>query len=86
MQSVEVFKRQMKMRESPGNIDLSSRLEAAELKLQELKSSMAVLGKEATSAMAAVEGQQQRLTLQRLIAMVFFFSLLCHLTIRRCFV
>lgn len=31
---------------------------------------MGVLGKEAVAAMTAVEGQQQRLTLQRLIAMV----------------
>ncbi|XP_078441902.1 SH3 domain-containing protein [Wolffia australiana] len=69
-QSVEVFKRQMKVRESPGSLDLVSRLEASEAKLQELKSSMAILGKEAMAAMAAVEAQQQRLTLQRLIAMV----------------
>jgi hypothetical protein len=47
-----------------------SKLEAAEYKLEELKSNMVGLGKEAVSAMAAVEGQQQRLTLQRLIAMV----------------
>ena len=31
---------------------------------------MATMGKEAAAAMAAVEAQQQRLTLQRLIAMV----------------
>jgi hypothetical protein len=36
----------------------------------ELASAMAVLGKEAAAAMTAVEAQQQRLTLQRLIAMV----------------
>lgn len=64
----------MKAREGPGNIDHISRLEAAEAKLQELKSSMVTLGKEATAAMAAVEAQQQRLTLQRLIAMVSFSS------------
>lgn len=46
------------------------KLEAAEAKLQDLKSNMAVLGKEAAAAMAAVEAQQQRLTLQRLLAMV----------------
>ncbi|XP_042006630.1 SH3 domain-containing protein 2-like isoform X2 [Salvia splendens] len=40
------------------------------MKLNELKSNMVTLGKEATSAMAAVEHQQQRLTLQRLIAMM----------------
>lgn len=46
------------------------KLEAAEAKLQELQSSVAILGKEASAAMAAVEGQQQRLTLQRLLVMV----------------
>ena len=38
--------------------------------MQELKANMAVLGKEASAALAAVEAQQQRLTLQRLVAMV----------------
>jgi hypothetical protein len=39
---------------------------------------MNILGKEAAAALAAVEAQQQRLTLQRLIAMVlqFFFTTL----------
>ena len=46
------------------------KLEAAESKLQDLKSNVGILGKEAAAAMAAVETQQQRLTLQRLIAMV----------------
>ena len=65
----------MRARETPGNSDNISKLEAAEAKLQELKSNMAVLGKEASAAMAAVEAQQQRLTLQRLIAMVIFSHL-----------
>lgn len=69
-QAVEVSRRQAKLRESNGNPEISLRLEAAEAKLVELKSNMAILGKEATAAMAAVEGQQQRLTLQRLITMV----------------
>ncbi|ONM05173.1 SH3 domain-containing protein 2 [Zea mays] len=69
-QAIEVSKRQMKLREASGNSDMISRLEAAESKLQELKSNMGVLGKEALAAMTAVEGQQQRLTLQRLIALV----------------
>lgn len=38
--------------------------------MQELKANMAVLGKEAAAALGAVESQQQRLTLQRLVAMV----------------
>lgn len=69
-QVVEVSRRQSRVRESAGNSDVISKLEAAEYKLEELKSNMVGLGKEAVSAMAAVEGQQQRLTLQRLIAMV----------------
>ncbi|XP_078166797.1 SH3 domain-containing protein 2-like isoform X1 [Carex rostrata] len=69
-QAIEVSKRQNKVRESPGNGELITKLEAAEHKLQELKSNMSILGKEAVAAMNAVEGQQQRLTLQRLIAMV----------------
>ncbi|KAJ4759500.1 SH3 domain-containing protein [Rhynchospora pubera] len=69
-QAIEVSKRQNKVRESVGNGELITKLEAAEHKLQELKSNMSVLGKEAVAAMSAVEAQQQRLTLQRLIAMV----------------
>jgi chromosome segregation ATPase len=64
----------MKLREASGNSDMVSRLEAAESKLQELKSNMGVLGKEAVAAMTAVEAQQQRLTLQRLIALVHYLS------------
>ncbi|KAJ6365208.1 hypothetical protein OIU76_030055 [Salix suchowensis] len=69
-QAIEVAKRQAKVREMPGNSELAMKLESAETKLQDLKSNMAILGKEAAAAMAAVEAQQQRLTLQRLIAMV----------------
>ena len=38
--------------------------------MQELQANMAVLGKEAAAALAAVEAQQQRLTFQRLVAIV----------------
>lgn len=69
-QAIELSKRQAKARESTGNADYVLKLETAEAKLQELKSNVATLGKEAAAAMAAVEGQQQRLTLQRLIVMV----------------
>ncbi|KAF5202740.1 Sh3 domain-containing protein [Thalictrum thalictroides] len=69
-QAIEVSKRQVKARESVGNPDYTSKLEVAQAKLQDLKSNMSVLGKEAVVAMAAVESQQQRLTLQRLISMV----------------
>ncbi|KAK6916628.1 SH3 domain [Dillenia turbinata] len=69
-QAIEVSKRQAKAREAIGNADFYAKLEAAESKLHDLKSNTAVLGKEAVAAMAAVEAQQQRLTLQRVIAMV----------------
>ncbi|KAJ7978521.1 SH3 domain-containing protein 2-like [Quillaja saponaria] len=69
-QAIEVSKRQARVREMPGNTENIMKLEAAEAKLQDLKSNMAILGKEAAAAMAAVEAQQQRLTLQRLISMV----------------
>ncbi|KAL8556194.1 hypothetical protein ACS0TY_003836 [Phlomoides rotata] len=69
-QAVEVAKRQAKLREGNAHPDMVFKLEAAETKLQDLKSNVATLGKEAAAAMAAVEAQQQRLTLQRLITMV----------------
>ncbi|XP_059654076.1 SH3 domain-containing protein 2-like isoform X2 [Cornus florida] len=69
-QAIEVSKRQAKVREAMGNPEIVSKLEAAETKLQDLKSNTAILGKEAAAAMTAVEAQQQRLTLQRLIAMI----------------
>lgn len=69
-QAVEVSKRQARVREGTGNPDMLTKLEAAESKLQDLKSNMAILGREAASAMAAVEGQQQKMTLQRLISMI----------------
>lgn len=62
------------MRETNTSLDNISKLEAAERRLHELKSNMSNLGKEAAAAMSAVEGQQQRLTLQRLIAMVYYFG------------
>jgi len=65
----------------PPSAENSMKLEAAEGKLQDLKTNMTTLGKEAAAALAAVEAQQQRLTLQRLIAMV----LQCALTIPQCF-
>lgn len=83
LQVIEVARRQVKVRDFNVDPDNILKLEAAEAKLQELKSNMAKLGKEAAAAMAAVESQQQRLTLQRLIAMVSHSSglaLFCHLS------
>ncbi|KAI9127946.1 hypothetical protein K1719_000939 [Acacia pycnantha] len=69
-QAIEVSKRQAKVRETSGNAEIIMKLEASEAKLQDLKSNTTLLGKEAAAALAAVEALQQRLTLQRLIAMV----------------
>ncbi|KAL8553098.1 hypothetical protein ACS0TY_001667 [Phlomoides rotata] len=69
-QAVEVARRQAKVREGTAHPEMALKLEAGEAKLQDLKSNVATLGKEAAAAMAAVEAQQQRLTLQRLIATV----------------
>lgn len=59
----------MRVREAVSH-ENTAKLHAAESKMQELKSNMAVLGKEAAAALAAVEAQQQRFTFQRLVAMV----------------
>ncbi|KGN65580.1 SH3 domain-containing protein 3 [Cucumis sativus] len=65
----EISRRRARVREfsNPENV---AKLHASEAKMQELKANMAVLGKEASAALAAVDAQQQRLTLQRLVAMV----------------
>eukprot|EP00252_Welwitschia_mirabilis_P005930 TRINITY_DN1651_c0_g1_i1.p1 TRINITY_DN1651_c0_g1~~TRINITY_DN1651_c0_g1_i1.p1 ORF type:complete len:373 (-),score=100.18 TRINITY_DN1651_c0_g1_i1:524-1642(-) len=69
-QLAEIGRRQSRMKEASGNHENRLKLEMAEAKMQELNLNMAVLGKEAIAAMEAVESQQQRLTLQRLTAMV----------------
>lgn len=53
---------------------MAIKLEAAEAKLLDLRSNLATLRKKVVDAMAAVEAQQQRLTLQRLIPMVICLS------------
>ncbi|XP_004293651.1 PREDICTED: src substrate cortactin-like [Fragaria vesca subsp. vesca] len=68
-QAVEVSRRQAKVREIP-NPENVGKLHAAETKMKEVKANMAVLGIEASAALAAVEAQQQRLTFQRLVALV----------------
>ncbi|KAL3616955.1 SH3 domain-containing protein 3 [Castilleja foliolosa] len=68
-QATEVVRRQARVRESPIPENVA-KLHAAETRMQELKANMAVLGKEAAAALAAVESQQQRLTFQRLVTMV----------------
>uniref|UniRef100_A0A5B7BCW7 SH3 domain-containing protein n=1 Tax=Davidia involucrata TaxID=16924 RepID=A0A5B7BCW7_DAVIN len=68
-QAAEVSRRRARVRETPIPENVA-KLHAAEAKMQEIKANMAVLGKEAAAALAAVESQQQRLTFQRLVAMV----------------
>ncbi|PON84989.1 Arfaptin domain/BAR domain/SH3 domain containing protein [Trema orientale] len=68
-QAAEISRRQARVRELP-NPEHVAKLHAAEARMQELKANMAVLGKEASAALAAVESQQQRLTFQRLVALV----------------
>lgn len=75
IQAAEVFRRQARVRESPIPENVA-KLHAAETRMQELKANMAVLGKEAAAALSAVESQQQRLTFQRLVAMVCYYSVL----------
>ncbi|KAK8484993.1 hypothetical protein V6N11_019456 [Hibiscus sabdariffa] len=67
--AAEISRRQARIREAPIPENVA-KLHATEAKMQEIKANMAVLGKEAAAALAAVEAQQQRLTLQRLVAMV----------------
>jgi len=71
VQATEVGKRMVRNKETAGsNPENTFKLQITEQKLGELSASMTVLGNETAATMTAVETQQQRLTLQRLIAMV----------------
>ncbi|THU46205.1 hypothetical protein C4D60_Mb09t02500 [Musa balbisiana] len=67
--AAEISRRQSRVRESPV-LENSTKLQTSEAKMRELKANMAVLGKEAAAALAAVESQQQRQTFQRMLNMV----------------
>jgi hypothetical protein len=69
IQSAEIARRKQRVREAP-LAEHTTKLQQSESKMIEHKASMAVLGKEAAAALAAVESQQQRITLQRLVGMV----------------
>ncbi|KAL6645845.1 hypothetical protein ACP70R_017453 [Stipagrostis hirtigluma subsp. patula] len=69
-QIADVMRKQLKSKESSGNADGSVKLQHAESKLSELRTTLAALGREATAAMEAVEAQQQQVTFERLLAMV----------------
>ncbi|XP_057965143.1 SH3 domain-containing protein 2-like isoform X1 [Malania oleifera] len=70
VQAAEVLRRQSKSKDPGVPSETSTKLQSAEAKLVELKSAMMALGREATAAMLAVESQQQRITLERLLMMV----------------
>lgn len=53
----------------------SVKLQSAEARLVDLKSSTVALGGEATAAMLSVEDQQQQLTFNRLLTMVILLIL-----------
>uniref|UniRef100_A0A1D1XLF8 Endophilin-A3 n=1 Tax=Anthurium amnicola TaxID=1678845 RepID=A0A1D1XLF8_9ARAE len=69
-QVIDVAKRQLKSREAGGTPESLMKLQQAELRLSELRSTLLALGRESTSAMQSVESQQQRVTFQQLLAMV----------------
>ncbi|KAK9277749.1 hypothetical protein L1049_007296 [Liquidambar formosana] len=69
-QAAEVLRRQSKSKDPASSAESSIKLQGAEAKLAELKSTMMALGREATTAMSSVEAQQQRKTFQQLLTMV----------------
>ncbi|XP_060210358.1 SH3 domain-containing protein 1-like [Lycium barbarum] len=66
--ATEVIRRQSKFREASS--ESLAKLKNAETRLSELKSSVLILGKEATDAMLSVEEEQQQITFQKLRTMV----------------
>lgn len=69
-QAAEVLRRRSKTRDSEISAESCMKLQAAEARLTELKSTMMALGREAAAAMSSVENQQQEITAQRLFSMV----------------
>ncbi|KAL7001807.1 hypothetical protein U1Q18_002956 [Sarracenia purpurea var. burkii] len=67
----EVIRRQSKCNPAT-SMENSIKLQSAERKLNELRSVMMALGREAIAAMLSVEDQQQRVTFLKLLTMVFF--------------
>ncbi|XP_021908421.1 SH3 domain-containing protein 1-like [Carica papaya] len=69
-QAADILKRRSKTREFDISQESYMKLKNAEARLTEFKSAMMTLGREATAAMLSVEDQQQKITFQRLLAMV----------------
>ncbi|PPS02122.1 hypothetical protein GOBAR_AA18547 [Gossypium barbadense] len=68
-QAADVLRRRSKTREADISAESYMKLKQAEARLADLKSSMMVLGREATAAMLSAEDQQQKITFQLLLAM-----------------
>lgn len=64
------MRRQSKASEVGANADSMNKLQNAESKLSELRTTLSALGKEATAAMVSVETQQQKITYEKLLAVV----------------
>ncbi|XP_048320194.2 SH3 domain-containing protein 1 [Ziziphus jujuba] len=69
-QVTEVLRRRSKSRDLSMSGESSVKLQSAEARLADLKSSTVALGREATAAMLSVEDQQQQMTFHRLLTMV----------------
>ncbi|XP_059663047.1 SH3 domain-containing protein 1 isoform X2 [Cornus florida] len=70
-QAAEVIRRQSKNRDPSISTESSIKFKHAEAKLNDLKSSTMALGREATAAMLSVESQQQQITFQKLLTMMY---------------
>ncbi|CAL5326390.1 unnamed protein product [Camellia sinensis] len=70
-EAVEVIKRQSKCKDPSTSAEISIKLQNVERKLNELRSALMALGRVAITAMLSVEDQQQRITFQKLLTMVF---------------
>ncbi|KAL7187075.1 hypothetical protein ACSBR1_037196 [Camellia fascicularis] len=69
-QEVEVIKRQSKCKDPSTSAEISIKLQYAERKLNELRSALMALGREAITAILSVEDQQQRIAFRKLLTMV----------------
>ncbi|CAL5373218.1 unnamed protein product [Camellia sinensis] len=67
----EVIKRQSKCKDPSTSAEISIKLQNVERKLNELRSALMALGRVAITAMLSMEDQQQMITFQKLLTMVF---------------
>ncbi|KNA23718.1 hypothetical protein SOVF_022580 [Spinacia oleracea] len=69
-QAADVLKLRTKATEGAKSEEIFIKLQYAEEKLDDLKSRLMALGKEATSAMLSIEAHQQKMTFQQLVVML----------------